>query len=433
MDKTRRSLGGDILNSSRFTDRLLREQDSILKQKDFVAKAKAQLSFHPDAYRRPQSRLRTAAAGVGMAAAAAVFAIIVWQRPAPPSPITAALDGKSVAVGEWISGAHDTKKKLAFSDGSGIALSKNAGLRIQSLDVNGAYLLLEHGSLKADIAHREKTRWKLNVGPYSIEVKGTRFTVGWTPETRSFRLDLQEGAVNVSGPMLRVGLPMSAGEKMVASLSEERVEIEDATQMKTIIFNGGGKEPIETSVLHLSNDSSALLESAPVLKEESDKETPVAKNVQTWKAMARAGRYSDAVSAAKRSGVSQILKTESASDLMTLGDAARRSNENDLAAQAYKTVRRRFADSVHASGAAFALGIIAFDHQNAFRDAAKWFEACLRSKKPGAFSREASGRLIEALDRAGDSAGAKQAAHRYLDNYSDGPHAPLARKITANN
>ncbi len=42
---------------------------------------------------------------------------------------------------------------------------------------------------------------------------------------------------------------------------------------------------------------------------------------------------------------------------------------------------------------------------------------------------DAAGRLIEALRRADDSAGARRAARDYLEKYPEGPHADLARSV----
>jgi len=45
---------------------------------------------------------------------------------------------------------------------------------------------------------------------------------------------------------------------------------------------------------------------------------------------------------------------------------------------------------------------------------------------------EASGRLIEANEAAGDVKAARDAAKHYLLRYPDGPHAQLAKRVLAN-
>jgi hypothetical protein len=53
----------------------------------------------------------------------------------------------------------------------------------------------------------------------------------------------------------------------------------------------------------------------------------------------------------------------------------------------------------------------------------------VREQPSGALAREASGRLLEACIAAGDGAGARDAATRYLARYPSGPHAALARRV----
>jgi hypothetical protein len=44
-------------------------------------------------------------------------------------------------------------------------------------------------------------------------------------------------------------------------------------------------------------------------------------------------------------------------------------------------------------------------------------------------AREATGRLMEAMDRAGDHEGARRIARRYLGAYPNGPHAEQAKRV----
>ena len=64
--------------------------------------------------------------------------------------------------------------------------------------------------------------------------------------------------------------------------------------------------------------------------------------------------------------------------------------------------------------------------------AVKWFSAYLAEQPNGALAIEASGRLIEANEAAGDVKAARNAAKHYLLRYPDGPHAQLAKRVLAN-
>jgi hypothetical protein len=65
-------------------------------------------------------------------------------------------------------------------------------------------------------------------------------------------------------------------------------------------------------------------------------------------------------------------------------------------------------------------------------EAKRWFGESLAEAPSGTLAREASGRLIEACQRAGDAAGAKDAAREYLRVYPTGPHARLAESVARN-
>jgi TolA-binding protein len=232
--------------------------------------------------------------------------------------------------------------------------------------------------------------------------------------------------------MLGDGRLMKAGEKMFASLSDERIEIEDVDHIKTIIFNG--KETAATINPNGDNASEEVLKTS--VKADDTPSYSLGKQRSRradsdWQSLARAGKYKYATSSAKQLGVADILKKESAATLMMLGDTARRARVFEIATKAYKVVRRRFPRTIHASGAAFALGLIAFDHRRDYRNAAKWFGMCAQFDPRGAFTREAAGRLMESLDRVGDADRARAAAEKYVARYPGGPHARLAEKLLA--
>jgi outer membrane protein assembly factor BamD (BamD/ComL family) len=72
---------------------------------------------------------------------------------------------------------------------------------------------------------------------------------------------------------------------------------------------------------------------------------------------------------------------------------------------------------------------MAFDG-GSFGEALVWFKIYMDERPGGALSREAEGRIVEALQRSGNRLGAREAAKRYLARYPDGPHAELARSLS---
>ena len=114
-----------------------------------------------------------------------------------------------------------------------------------------------------------------------------------------------------------------------------------------------------------------------------------------------------------------------------MADVARYGKRPEQAILALTTLRQRFPGTAQASLAAFTLARVHFDQRRAYDEAARWFRTYLKEQPGGALSREAQGRLMEALDRAGDRAAATQLAKSYLATNPDGPHARLARSLMA--
>jgi transmembrane sensor len=150
---------------------------------------------------------------------------------------------------------------------------------------------------------------------------------------------------------------------------------------------------------------------------------------ESWHDLVMAGKYREAVDTADSMGLASVCADTDASSLMDLGDAARFAGRSDRAEIIYRELRTRFMGDERASTAAFYLGRISFDDKSAYADAARWFGTYLSERPSGSLAREASGRLVEALERSGDHARAREAAQRYLADFADGPHAPMARSI----
>jgi TolA-binding protein len=109
--------------------------------------------------------------------------------------------------------------------------------------------------------------------------------------------------------------------------------------------------------------------------------------------------------------------------LLELAAEARLAGRRDVERSALLTCRKRAAGQPAAAQAAYLLG-----RASAGAEAAQWFETYLREQPGGLLAREASGRLIESYNAAGNTSAAAQAASRYLTAYPHGPHASMARR-----
>jgi hypothetical protein len=149
----------------------------------------------------------------------------------------------------------------------------------------------------------------------------------------------------------------------------------------------------------------------------------------SWKQLADAGRYGEAVSAARDLGISPLLGSTGATDLMLLADAARLGKAPELAQQVLLTIRERFPSHPNANVAAFQLGRLAFEVRHDDRAAVRWFQAYLDASPGGSMAEGARGRLLRAWLRLGDKAKARAAALEYVKHHPHGHHASVAQSL----
>jgi hypothetical protein len=147
-----------------------------------------------------------------------------------------------------------------------------------------------------------------------------------------------------------------------------------------------------------------------------------------WQELASKGRFAESYAAAESIGLARLCESASSRELLILSESARLSGHAAAARRPLLAARTRFPGSAEEAAATFALGRIAFDDLHDDAEAAQWFATLLREHPAGSLTREATGRLIEALVRGGDLASARAHAARYLEAFPTGPHAPLARR-----
>ena len=359
-------------------------------------------------------------AGLALAAAfAGAFAFYVTTR-APALSFAVGAPPVEGVVGDWIA-AEETSLGLRFSEGSALTLAPGARVRVTETNPRGAAVLIESGAVHAEITHaREDTRWALRAGPFEVRITGTAFDARWDPATETFEVAMTEGSVIATGPLLREGRALVPGEHLRVSVRESKLEIQEARS--TTKSTNEPAPPGASSVLAnpaapiVEPSASAAMPAAPV---------PEANTAPSWRDLASAGKYKDALAAAERAGFSQEVERASAAELFALADAARFAGSPARAREALMAARRRFG----ARGrSAFLIGKIAADQQGSPGEAATWFETYLREEPGGQLAEQALGRLLE-IRRRGDPAAARAVAKRYLARYPKGAYAALARSV----
>lgn len=352
----------------------------------------------PAASRR---RPRAVAAGLSLAAAAAL-ALLVSRD----APLTARAGAQPVRAGSWVA-AGATPLELRFSDGSRVVLAAGAHARLESLDARGARVLIERGAVEASVHHAARTAWRFAAGPYTVDVMGTGFSMGWEPARGRFDLAMRDGRVTLRGPRCADGLAV-----------RDRDEVHADTLAQTLTVG-----PLARDVAALAPPPRAPVAAGPTPQLPIPVEAPASAPPRAR----RAARADDRAAHAPTPALDDAV--DDAAGLLRQADALRGGGQGMRAREVLLAVRSRYAGSPEASRAAFVLGVLSLDTFRAPAEASRWFELCLREAPDGPLSHEARGRRVQALHAAGDADGAREAAARYLARDPDGPFAPFARGI----
>ena len=112
-----------------------------------------------------------------------------------------------------------------------------------------------------------------------------------------------------------------------------------------------------------------------------------------------------------------------------VGEGHRWLGPEARAVAALRVLRQRFPGTMDAATAAFKLGLVAFEREHAYAEAARWFQTYLREQPSGPLMGDSFGRLMEARLRGGDLPGARSQAQQYLRRFPEGPYASEARGI----
>jgi hypothetical protein len=348
-----------------------------------------------------------------------------------PRSLEVTVAGEPAQPGGWIAAPGESPVPVLFSDGTHVRLASGGHARIVEVTSHGAHLMLESGSASLEVVPRPHARWTVSAGPYVVEVKGTRFEIAWSPQEERLTLVLTEGRVVVSGCALGDQRPLLAGETLRASCREGNFQItRSAAEMAAGSTQRVAASPAEGTSVHASPVPAAPGDPASVPAHPGASRPSLAVS-GGWQALARASKFKEAFDVAKDLGFDGEVERASAPDLLLLGDAARFSGNPGYALRAYEKARARAPGTPSAANAAFAMGRVYFDQLDSFADAAQWFATYSSEQRDGPLAREALGRRMEALARAGDRAAAARAAEQYLRQYPGGPHAPLARTLVA--
>jgi len=174
---------------------------------------------------RPRLKLRPAWKWTSLALGAAAAAMLVLAQ--RPQPLGYELSGTYAAQGDGFETQGEGTATARFSDGSSIAVGAHSAARVRARTRDGATIRLEHGRASFAVVHRPDTKWNVEVGPFEIAVTGTEFEVHWSDDREGFEVVMKSGTVVVRGSLTGEGIPLHAGQRLVASLANKTLVVSE--------------------------------------------------------------------------------------------------------------------------------------------------------------------------------------------------------------
>lgn len=366
-----------------------------------------------------------------LAAGGLVFAIFgpggASPDPIGTEPIAMVADsGGEVHAGMYLAAPPDQTLSLEVHEGGDVELSPGARGRVAAVTQRDVNLVLEGGELAAAVLPEQPTAWTVEAGPLSVEADRAVFRMEWDPERYYFRLVVEQGSVRVRGGELgEEGVELTAGKQVEADREGFRVDSGELALAPKRSEDAGGEE----SLLDEGDDGED--EEAEDTEGSVERRRPARAraNAEAWLELADGGDYRAALREAEAAGFSRLTRKLGPSELKKLADTARLARDSARAREALEALRTRFPGQREGKLASFLLGRVAVDLDRDYATAAKWFERYVTEHPKGRFAPEARGRVIDALKRSGDRAGARAAAKQYLELHPEGSYAKLAKSV----
>jgi TolA-binding protein len=285
-------------------------------------------------------------------------------------------------------------------------------------------LAVDEGRLRAEVVHSLGSEWRFDLGPYSVNVTGTRFEVAWYPQQDQFDLKLEHGSVTVQAPVANAPIPLRAGQWLTIRSRSNEVTIRNLTTSSgSVPVLKSTPEPETSAVAPLQSPSAACPGTSLTELQPHKPETRL-----SWINELRLGHLEPIIADARQRGLESSFDSVSSEELSALADAARYTRRNDIARSALSAQRRRFPGSRAATDAAFLLGKLDEAERNAAR-ALDQFNIYLQEAPSGRYAGEALGRKMAIVQKSAGSAAAKPIASQYLAKYPSGTYAEAARAI----
>lgn len=354
-------------------------------------------------------RFAVASSAAAIACVAAVAGVLRVRSRAEPVAFWVGGETSAASPGAELRAPASGPLPVHFADGTDLLFARESRGAVHTTSGGKVEVVLFEGRLGARV--NKGLRWTFAAGPYEVSVLGTRLEIEWKPAAAGLVVAVQAGAVKVRGGALgEPGLEVTAGRQL-------RIESEG-------INLAGPLEPTPTEPAPAPPPSPLLPMAPPAPSPAPPRKVAPA---SSWRALAAGARWAEALAAAEQQGFSALTSQLDVDDLVLLADCARYARAPQQTRRALVALERRFPASRAGRNVPFLLARASLELEGDAESAARELERYLRTEPEGEFAEEASGRLIEAWQRTGDSASACAAARDYLQRFPRGTYRSLAR------
>lgn len=344
----------------------------------------------------------------GIALAACVLLGVAARALLAPRPITFEGDHVAFADGKYSAAGGGA---LHFSDGSEVSLSPDCAASVSGLTAHGGRVRVEQGVAHVAIAKKPGAAWSLLAGPYTVQVTGTAFDIGWKADEARFDITMQSGSVVVIGPLAPGGASLTAGQHLHADRTLVIAQ-NDAAEVPAVA------PPVAAPDVAAPADSSLSDAVAPVR---------TAGRASAWREQVAHGHFDAVLADAEKRGLPRTFASASLEDLAALADAARYAQRPDISRRALLAQRHRFPGTPQAKDAAFFLGSLSEGQPGAI----EWYDRYLQESPQGTYASQALGRKLVYVYAQHQTEAARELAVLYNARYPNGPYASTARKVLA--
>jgi TolA-binding protein len=364
------------------------------------------------------------AAAVALVGATLGFALLRRDR-----VLTYVVTNGTVSEGGYIA-TGDTEASLRFSDRSELGVAPGTRVRVSGLQVHGARVMLEGGTLHVRIHPEPHAGWTLDAGPYVVHVTGTEFDLGWRVDDEILDLRLHKGSVILEGPLADPGVRVGAGQHLIANGTAGTLSLLNELNGNAAPSAAAAPVPAPAPSESQASPTAAAPTGAAISPRLRDTRSAMPRRGEgeSWALRVAHGDFDGVIANAERDGIDKALAGSNVADLAALADAARYARRQDLARRALMAQRARYPGSVQARDASFFLGGLA-ENEGDDAGALEWCDVYLGENASGAYASQALGRKMMLMQKLTGGKSALSVASEYLARFPDGPYASSANKI----